>query len=149
MKAGERRSDVESEGPTDVDDMVFSEEEESREVIVTSAERRDPTVMSAGDEQEVERRMVVPVPRKRAASDAVTAPLGGIAGLVPACHGCCRASRVVRGADWHPCVTGTSASARLVAGGCPTYCSGRGVLSRGWWRPVGRAGASWDDSTPG
>ena len=46
MKAGERRSDIESElvseDPTDVDDMVFSEEEESQEVVVTSAERCDP-----------------------------------------------------------------------------------------------------------
>ena len=54
MKAGERKSDVEfeleSEDPTDVDDMVFSEEEESWEVVVTSAEHRDPTATSAGDE---------------------------------------------------------------------------------------------------
>ena len=76
MKAGGNKSDVESKlesgDPTDVDDMVFSEEEESREVVVTSAERRDPTVMSAGDEQEAERRAVVPMPRKRVAStDAV------------------------------------------------------------------------------
>ena len=43
MKAGEHRSDVESElkseDPTEVDDMVFSEEEESREVVVTLAVR--------------------------------------------------------------------------------------------------------------
>ena len=56
VKARERKSDVESEleseDPTDVDDMVFSKEEESQEVVVTSAEHRDPTVMSAGDEQE-------------------------------------------------------------------------------------------------
>ena len=76
MKAEEHRSDVESEleseDPIDVVDMVFSEEEESREVVVTSVERRDPTAMSAGDEQEVERRAVVPMPRKRVAStDAV------------------------------------------------------------------------------
>ena len=52
--------------------MNFFEEEESREVVVTSVERRDPTAMSAGDEQEAERRAEVPVPRKRAASaDAV------------------------------------------------------------------------------
>ena len=52
--------------------MIFSEEEESREVTVTSVERRDPTAMSAGDEQEAERRAVVPMPRKRAASaDAI------------------------------------------------------------------------------
>jgi len=56
----------------DVDDMVFSEEEESQEVVVTLAEHHDPTAMSAGDEQEAERRVVVPVPRKRAASmDAI------------------------------------------------------------------------------
>jgi len=72
MKAGERRSDVESElasdDPTDLDDMVFSDEEESREVIVTSAERRDPTAMSAGEEQEATRRAEVPTLRKCAAS---------------------------------------------------------------------------------
>ena len=54
MKAGENRSDVESEleleDPTEVDDIIFFEEEKSREVIVTLAERRDPVVMSAGDE---------------------------------------------------------------------------------------------------
>ena len=39
---------------------------------MTSAERRDPAATSAGDEQEAERRAVVPAPRKRAASaDAV------------------------------------------------------------------------------
>ena len=72
MKAGECRSDIESElaseDPTDVDDMVFFKEEESRKVIVTSAECRDPTAMSAGDEQEAEKHTVVPMPRKRAAS---------------------------------------------------------------------------------
>ena len=75
MKAEERRSDVESElaseDPTDVDDMVFSEEE-SREVVVTLAERHDPAAMSTSDEQEMKRHAVVPLPRKRAASaDAV------------------------------------------------------------------------------
>ena len=76
VKARERRSDVESEleseAPREVDDMIFSEEEESREVAVTAVERRDPTAMSAGDEQEAERRAVVLAPRKCAASvDAV------------------------------------------------------------------------------
>ena len=53
--------------------MVFSEEEESRDVVVTSAEHRDPAAMSAGDEQEAERRAVVPTPRKRAVSaDAIS-----------------------------------------------------------------------------
>ena len=54
VKAGECRSDVESEltleDPTDVDDIVFSMEEESWEVIVTSVEHRDPTATSTGDE---------------------------------------------------------------------------------------------------
>ena len=72
MKAGERRSDIESElaldDPTDVDDMVFSEEEESREVIVTSAERHDPTSAAAGDEQEAASRAEVPASRKCAVS---------------------------------------------------------------------------------
>ena len=44
MKARERRSDIEldlqSEDPTDVDDMVFFEEEESREVVATSVAPR-------------------------------------------------------------------------------------------------------------
>ena len=76
MKAGENKSyvepELESKDPTDVDDMVFSKEEESWEVVVTSVERCDPTATSAGDEQEVTRRAVVPAPRKRAAStDAI------------------------------------------------------------------------------
>ena len=77
MKAGEHRSDVESalasDDPTDVDSMVFSDEEESREVVVTSAERRDPSATSAGEENEATRHVVVPAPRKRAASvDAIS-----------------------------------------------------------------------------
>ena len=56
MRAGERASDVESEltsdDPTDLDDMVFSDEEESREVVVTSAEWRNPVATSTGEEQE-------------------------------------------------------------------------------------------------
>ena len=54
MRAEERRSDVESElaldDPMDLDGMVFSNEEESREVVVTSAVRRDPSATSAGEE---------------------------------------------------------------------------------------------------
>ena len=54
MKVGERKSDIESEleseDPMDVDDMVFSDEEESREVIVTSVEHRDPAATSTSDE---------------------------------------------------------------------------------------------------
>ena len=76
MRAGERRSDVESElasdDPMDLDDMVFSDEEESREVTVTTAERRDPVATSTGEEQEAARCAEVPTMRKRAASaDAV------------------------------------------------------------------------------
>ncbi|XP_066400466.1 uncharacterized protein [Miscanthus floridulus] len=56
VKVGERKSDVEaelkSEDPTDVDNMVFSEEERSREAVVTLAERRILAATSAGDEQE-------------------------------------------------------------------------------------------------
>ena len=44
-----------------MDDMVFFEEEESQEVAVTLVERRDPMAMSAGDEQEAEKRAEVPV----------------------------------------------------------------------------------------
>ena len=52
VKAVENRSDVESEleseDPIEVgDDMIFSEEEESREVIVTLAERCYPTAAFA------------------------------------------------------------------------------------------------------
>ena len=76
VRAGERRSDVESElasdDPTDLDNMVFSDEEESREVVVTSAEHRDPVATSASEEQEAARRAKVPASRKRAVStDAV------------------------------------------------------------------------------
>ena len=53
VRAGECRSDVESElssdDPTDLDDMVFSDEEESQEVIVTSVVRRNPVATSAGE----------------------------------------------------------------------------------------------------
>ena len=68
MKARENRSDVESEDPIEVDDMIFSEEEESREIVVTSMKHRDPTAMSAGGEQEAERRGDVPMSRKHAVS---------------------------------------------------------------------------------
>jgi hypothetical protein len=47
--------------------MIFSEEEEGQEVIMTLAECRDPTATSVGGEQEVERCGDVPVPRKCAA----------------------------------------------------------------------------------
>ena len=56
MRAKERRSDIESElasdDPMDLDDMVFSDEEESQEVVVTSAVRRGPMATFAGEEQE-------------------------------------------------------------------------------------------------
>jgi len=68
VKAGERRSDVKSEDPTEVDDMVFSEKEEIWAVVVTSAGRREPVATLAGNEQEAKRRVVVPMLRKRAAS---------------------------------------------------------------------------------
>ena len=71
MNSGERRSDVESElasdDPIDVDDMVFSDEEGSQEVVMTSAERRGRATTSAGDEQEAARRAAVPASRKRVA----------------------------------------------------------------------------------
>ena len=75
--ARENRSDVEleleSEDPTEVgDDVIFSEEEEGREVVVTSVGRRDPTTASAGGEQEVERCGDVPTSMKRAASADAT-----------------------------------------------------------------------------
>ena len=64
MKAGENRSNIESEleseDPTKVDDMIFSEEKESQEVVVSSVERRNPAAMSTGDEQEAKRCGEVP-----------------------------------------------------------------------------------------
>ena len=52
--------------------MIFSEEEESWEVVATSAERCDPEAAFAGGEQESERRGDVPTLRKHAVSaDAV------------------------------------------------------------------------------
>ena len=69
IRAEERRSDVESEltsddPPMDLDNMVFSDEEESWEVVVTSAERCGPTATSAGGEQEVAWHAAVPASRK-------------------------------------------------------------------------------------
>ena len=76
MRAGERASDVESEltsdDPMDLDDMAFSDEEESREVVATSVVRHDPMVTSAGEEQEATWCMEVPASKKHVASaDAV------------------------------------------------------------------------------
>ena len=51
-----------------MDDIVFSEEEGSREVVVTSAEHRVPAATSAGDEQEVTRCAMASALRKHAAS---------------------------------------------------------------------------------
>ena len=55
VRAGENRSDVESEleseDPTEVgSDVFFFEEEEGREVVPTSAKRCDPAATSAGGE---------------------------------------------------------------------------------------------------
>ena len=61
-------SELESEDPTDVDEMVFFEEEESQELVVTSVERRDPMAMFAGDEQEAAWCVVASAPRKHAVS---------------------------------------------------------------------------------
>ena len=113
MKAVERKRDVESEleseDPTEVDDMVFSEEEESPEVVLTSAERRDPAATSAGDEQEAERRAVVPAPWKRAASvDAIgereakrtRSPRPLVASLVPSPPTADMAEQAGRSEEW-------------------------------------------------
>ena len=71
MRAGERASNVKSklasDDPMDLDDMVFFDEE-SWEVVATSAVRRDPTATSAGEEQEAARRVEVPASKKCAAS---------------------------------------------------------------------------------
>ena len=68
MRAGERRSDVEleltSDDPTDLDDMVFSDEEESGGVIATSMDRCDTATSSAGDELVAARRVADPSSRK-------------------------------------------------------------------------------------
>ena len=72
MRAGERLSDVESElasdDPMDLGGMVFSDEEESQEVVVTSVVRRGPTAAAVGEEQGAMRRVEVPALRKHAAS---------------------------------------------------------------------------------
>ena len=103
MRAGERRSDVESElasddPPMDLDDMVFSDEEESWEDVATSVVHRNPAATSAEEEQEAAQRAEVPASRKRATSaDTVggraakwtrSAPLGGVAGPVVTCGEC-------------------------------------------------------------
>lgn len=63
------KSELKSEDPAKVrDDIIFYEEEESKEVIVTLIERCDPMATSTGDEKEVERHSDVPMPRKRAVS---------------------------------------------------------------------------------
>ena len=128
VKARECRSDVESElaseDPTNVDDMVFSKEEESWEVVVTSKEHHDPTAMSAGDEQEAERRAVVPMPRKRAASvDAIgeweakqtRSPCPLVASLVSSTPAADAAEQAGRSEEW----TGTCVS----RGPVPTHDS--------------------------
>ncbi|XP_066365354.1 uncharacterized protein [Miscanthus floridulus] len=48
--------------------MVFFDEEESREVVVTLVDHCGPAVMSAGGEQEATRHAVVPASRKRTTS---------------------------------------------------------------------------------
>ena len=67
MRVGEHRSDAESEltsnDPMDLDDMVFSDEEESQGVAVTSMEHHDPTAASVGEEQEAARCAEVPASR--------------------------------------------------------------------------------------
>ena len=108
------KSELKSEDPTAVDDMVFSEEVESREVVVTSVEHHDPTAMSAGDEQEAEKRAVVPVQRKRAVSVDIVGEQEAkrmrsprpLASPVPSPH----AADVVRQAGWSKERTSTSAS---------------------------------------
>lgn len=71
-RAREGRSNVESElvsdNPTDLDDMVFSDEGESGGVVATSAERRDIATSSAGDELVAMCHAADPLSRKHAAS---------------------------------------------------------------------------------
>ncbi|XP_066323431.1 uncharacterized protein [Miscanthus floridulus] len=54
--------------PIPLNASVVSKLEESQEVVVTSVEHRNPTAMSASDEQEAKRRVVVPMLRKHEAS---------------------------------------------------------------------------------
>ena len=65
--------ELESEDPTEMgDDVISSEEEGGREVIVTSVERCEPMAASAHGGREVERCGDVLTPRKHAvSSDAV------------------------------------------------------------------------------
>ena len=68
VRAGENKSDVESEDPTEVGDDVISIEEEGGREVMTSTVRREPTAASASGGREAERRGDVPTPRKRATS---------------------------------------------------------------------------------
>jgi len=126
MKTRERRSDVESEltlddPPIDLDDMVFSDEEGSWEVVVTLAERRSPAAMSAGGEQEAARRAVVPASRKRVASADVIgewaakrtrSPRPLVASSVPSSSVVDVAERAGRSEEW--------SGARAATGPVPT-----------------------------
>ena len=140
VKAEERKSDIEakleSEDPMDVDDMVFSEEEGSREVVVTLAERRDPTAMSTGDEQEATRRAMASAPRKRVASaDTVgeravkrtRSPHPLVASLVPSLPVADVAEQAGRSTEQ----TGTCAS----PGPTTARDSQQGVARGAYWRP--------------
>ena len=61
--------ELESEDPTEMgDDVISSEVEVGREVVVTSVERREPTAVFADGGREAERRSDIPTPRKRAMS---------------------------------------------------------------------------------
>jgi len=73
VRARDNRSDVESEleleDSTEVgDDVIFSMEDEDREVIATLVEHCDHAAASTGGEREVERHGDIPMPRKCATS---------------------------------------------------------------------------------
>ena len=73
MRASENRSDMEaeleSEEPTKMGgDASTSEDDRDQGIIVTSAERHAPVATSAGGGRDTEKRGVVPMSRKSAAS---------------------------------------------------------------------------------
>ena len=164
VQVRENRSDVESEleskDPTEVgDDMIFSEEEESREVIVTSAERCDPTAAHAGGEQEAKRHSDVPASRKHAASSNAIVerevkrvrsprPLEASLALPPYFeHG--GACRPVEEACSYPHIFGVGACTRPTMGRCPISCLDRCATSRLSRRLMGQSGIGWVDSSLG
>ncbi|XP_066317328.1 uncharacterized protein [Miscanthus floridulus] len=103
--------------------MVFSDEEENREVIMTSAMHREPTATSASEEQEAAWCVEVPTSRKSVASvDAIgeravkqmQSPRLLVVSLVPLSP----VADMAEGARWFKEWTGTRNKERRVESAC-------------------------------